>query len=381
MTCKYKKCVTVLNDDAIFCHICGKRQQPDPDAKQNTKQRGNGQGSVYFDGKGYVAVVTKYYYTDDNGKRKPKRVKKSGFKTKREAVNHLPLLSGKKDKSVSTLNDYWRIYETASLPKISKGKQDNYYHAKKRLEELFFVPINTLTIEDLQSVINKKTDSHYPARDMKTVLSHLYKRAIAQQDVSINLSNYIELPATEEAEQIPFSKAEQKALWKLYSENDDFVHFILLMIYTGMMPGELLKMYKGWIDLQNQRIIGGGIKTKKRKETPIILPDIIIPVLEKIMKLSSTDKLVNVSAKTFYKKYYECLERAAYKDEKGDMITCRPLRPYSCRHTTGTALGTSEIPVAVMQKIMRHSKITTTQRYIHVDTDIMLNAVNKVQTK
>jgi len=35
-----------------------------------------------------------------------------------------------------------------------------------------------------------------------------------------------------------------------------------------------------------QKIIGSGKKTKKRKETPIILRDIVIPVLERILEIS-----------------------------------------------------------------------------------------------
>lgn len=361
-----KKC-KINTPDAPYCSQCGTRQLPEP--KKRTR-RGNGTGSVFFvEGKGYVAVVTKYYYTDEKGKRKPKRISKTGFKTKRDAVNYLSTLSDKKEKGVSSLSDYWRVYESASLPKISKGKQENYYIAKRKLEDIFHIPIDTITIEGLQTIIDKKAKSYYPARDMKTVLSHLYKRAVAQSDISVNLATFIELPTLYEAEQIPFNKDEQSALWEMFAKGDDFVSYILLMIYTGMMPGELMKLQKSMIHLEKQQILGVGIKTKKRKEVPIILPDIIIPVIEKLLSSNVNEKILPISEKTFYKKYYECLERAG----------CRKLRPYSCRHTTGTALGTSDIPLPIVKEIMRHSKITSTQKYIHPDTKTMLESVNKVQ--
>lgn len=52
--------------------------------------------------------------------------------------------------------------------------------------------------------------------------------------------------------------------------------------------------------------------------------------------------------------------------------------PYSCRHTTATVLADIEYNVTVIKEIMRHSKIETTQRYIHKTTAPMLDAVNKI---
>ena len=56
---------------------------------------------------------------------------------------------------------------------------------------------------------------------------------------------------------------------------------------------------------------------------------------------------------------------------------CRPLTPYACRHTTASALTLQDIPPSVIQEVMRHTKFTTTQRYIHIGVAPMLDAVNK----
>lgn len=57
------------------------------------------------------------------------------------------------------------------------------------------------------------------------------------------------------------------------------------------------------------------------------------------------------------------------------------LTPYSCRHSTATALALDDIAPSVIQKVMRHAKFTTTQQYIHVDVAPMLDAVNKMADK
>lgn len=56
----------------------------------------------------------------------------------------------------------------------------------------------------------------------------------------------------------------------------------------------------------------------------------------------------------------------------------RDLPPYSCRHSTATALAMQNIAPSIIQKVMRHAKFSTTQSYIHVDVSPMLEAVNRL---
>ncbi len=79
------------------------------------------------------------------------------------------------------------------------------------------------------------------------------------------------------------------------------------------------------------------------------------------------EKLIRINKDNFYEVYYKTLERAG----------CRRLTPYSCRHTAATTLALENIPPSVLQKIMRHAKLSTTEKYIHVSIDPMLEAVNK----
>jgi len=216
-------------------------------------------------------------------------------------------------------------------------------------------------------------DSHaktfYPARDIKDLLSKLYQLAMPDQFVQINLAEYIELPELNEKEREPFSADAITKLWNDYLVGNWWTGYILLMIYTGMMPGELMCGLKSQIDWKSKQIRGAGIKTKERKAAPIVLADVIIPVLADLCEHTPGDKLICINKDNFYERYYETLQRAG----------CKRLTPYSCRHTTATELALENISVSVLQKIMRHAKITTTQRYIHVSIDPMLEAVNRMR--
>lgn len=139
------------------------------------------------------------------------------------------------------------------------------------------------------------------------------------------------------------------------------------MIYTGMMPGELAKFTSDMVNWDKGEILGCGLKTKKRKQTPIVFPAMLEPVLRHLIDSSEGAKyVVGMNRWTFYDEYHGALKKAGVRD----------LPPYSCRHTTATALAVGNIAPSVIQEVMRHTKFSTTQRYIHPDRQAALDTVN-----
>ena len=87
---KCRKCRADLPPRAKFCPTCGAKQ----DATQNTKNRGNGQGSVYKLKNGtWIAIKTLGYTVDDAGKMHRQTCSKGGFRTKKEALAARPTLT------------------------------------------------------------------------------------------------------------------------------------------------------------------------------------------------------------------------------------------------------------------------------------------------
>jgi site-specific recombinase XerD len=50
--------------------------------------------------------------------------------------------------------------------------------------------------------------------------------------------------------------------------------------------------------------------------------------------------------------------------------------PHKCRHTFGTEILESGKNIRAVQEMLGHSKVSTTQKYTHVDIEKMRNAVN-----
>jgi integrase len=362
------KCYAELPDGSQFCNVCGKKQTVGQ-KRRSTSSRPNGTGSVYRRGKTWECAVTLGYVIDDNGKRRAVRPTKGGFKTKKEAMEYIPTLRNAPVRKVPNLSELYELYKASKkYQKLGASRKEKYDIAWKKLEKLWFCKIDELTTFDLQNAVDSNADTYYPARDLKDLLSKLYQTAMPDEFVKTNLSDYIELPDLNAKEQKPFHADEIAKLWTDYTGGNWWTGYILLMIYTGMMPGELLDARKAHIDWEGKQIVGAGKKTAKRRESPIVLADMILPVLADLCEHTTGDKLIRINKDKFYGTYYEVLERAG----------CRRLPPYSCRHTAATELALENIPISVIQKIMRHARYSTTEKYIHVSIDPMLEAVNKL---
>jgi integrase len=369
------KCSREIPDDAAFCPYCGKRvpqaAAEKPDYRRHV--RGNGSGYAYRRGKTWTAVYTYGWDKTDPAHQKQLRSTKGGFKKKADALAYCLTLKaqGVRQKAPNLLH-YWNLYEAGELEKLSKSKQTAYKIAWGKLASIQYRPVDALTIKDLRDIVALKAPTYYPARDMKTVLMHLFRLAAADRYAQKELPEFIILPELNEKERKPFTSEEQAALWRIYDNGDRRAALPLIMIYTGMMPGEMQALKCDMVDVDAQRITGAGLKTKVRRESPIYLPDTIIPVI--IGEIAaSTSKVGYVwphMEDKFYENYYAALEAAH----------CRRLEPYSCRHTTATALAITEgIAPQTIRKVMRWSTTKMLDKYAHPDDADAMEAVNHLR--
>lgn len=364
-----KKCKKSIPDGALFCPWCGMRQE----RQKGVKKRGNGSGYAYKRGDTWTVRVRRYISvpSNDGGLPTTKIIEqtKGGFPTKKEALAYGQTLLGKAPKKEKTLTDYWELYERNKLQKLSDGKQTNYKKAFERMRAVAMRDISTLTIADLQAVVDSTAETFYPARDIKTVFSALFRMAAADGNANKDLPSFIVLPELKEQGRDAFTPQEIQSIHTLWEKGDTMAGYILVMIGTGMMPGELLKLEKHMIHLDQAQIIGAGLKTRQRKTQSIVLPPLVVSILSALIEQAPKEKLLSgYYYEKFAAQYYATLATAG----------CRKLPPYSCRHSTATYMAQNpNIPPAVISRVMRHSA-RMTERYTHIDDEPALLAAQKM---
>ena len=369
------KCKQEVVQGAIFCPWCGKKLTATKKAR--SKSRGNGTGCAYYSGKyryWIAQVIDGYREPEDKSKPMiPIKKTKGGFKRREDALAYCQELKNGaiRPAQAPTLATYWETFKTGQYADLSASKKQAYRTAWKKLESISNAHIDQLTVHDLQAIVSEKCNSYYTTRDVRTLLISLFRIAAADGYANKDIPTFIRLPALEETEQTPFSETEQRALWKVYEDGDLRAAVPLLMIYTGMMPGEVMKLRVDQIDLEGRRIHGVGIKTKVRKQTDVVLADDIVPLVQDLIDHAQPSGYILVRDKEkWYVDYYAALEAAG----------CRRLTPYSCRHTTATALAvTKNIAPQTVRKVMRLSTARMLDRYAHPDQDDALAAVNTIK--
>ena len=377
-----KKCGAVLPETALFCPQCGRAVNYTPAARK----RGNGQGTAIKRGKTWTGFKPGYSTTDENGKKHRVRPSKGGFATKKEALAWASYNATGSDDPAPRLIDLWESWSKNDMLKLSSNKQCAYKIARRRLEPIIDRQIDGLTVDDLQETINEACSSYYTAKDCKNLLSNLYKRAMASNKnkgrVTQNLSEFIVLPALNEKEAVPLTTDEVAKLWTAYDGGNKIAGYILLMVYTGMMPGELLECKKSMVDIDALEINGAGLKTKTRKKSSIAFPPFIAPVLSDLMSMNKRAKLLPMNKDNFYDEFYKAIEAAGIDNPetigKGGKKEHR-ITPYSCRHTFGTEAVKLNLHPEVIKQMLRHSNTKTQEKYSHIGGDSLHNAVNQMQ--
>lgn len=343
--------------------------------KRRPKVRGNGQGTAIRRGHTWTAVVVVgWKLNPDPSKPKlPIYKTKGGFHTKREALAYCPtLLAGgiSPTREAPRLREYWEIYSNGDMLQISKGKQSAYRTAWKKLKPLYDIRVDAITVDLLRKTVSDACQTFDPAKDCKSLLSNLFELASADRFADRDLPSYIILPKHEEAEVQTFTPEEQEKIWKAYDNGDIRAAAHLLMIYSGMMPGEAMKLRVDQIDLENKVILRAGMKTAVRRKSAIVLADCILPVVEDLIAHARPNGYIwKQVEKAWYDNYYALLSDAG----------CRLLAPYACRHATATALAVDKnVAPQTIKKIMRWSTVKMLDRYAHPDASDALNGVNQI---
>ncbi len=136
---------------------------------------------------------------------------------------------------------------------------------------------------------------------------------------------------------------------------------VILMAETGMRVGELLGIRVADIDLHDSTI---RIRGKYGKERIVFFGPRTSAILEAYlgaMRLRARDPLIPLSYQAVYKRLKKLARRAGVDPAK--------VRPHVLRHTFATSALRKGMSLVALQRLLGHSNIRVTQRYLHLVTE------------
>lgn len=275
--------------------------------------------------------------------------------------------------SRTTFADLYEKYKKEKFSKVSKSSASGYEMAFKRsaaLHDLVFVKIRK---NHMQAVLDKTDASYGTKRKIKVLYNQLYKYAMENDLTHKDYARFVELgPDDSVSTRKPFTIDEVGILW----ENVDRMEFIdtfLIMIYTGMRPGELIEIKTKDVNLE-EGYMRGGIKNAASKNRVIPFNKKIVPIIEKWYDKDHEYLIVNHEKKQM--RYWNL-----YEEKWKPVMKQLGLkhRPHDCRHTFATLMDNAGANKLAIRRIMGHAAKDITEKvYTHKDIEELKKAVNMI---
>ena len=348
----------------------------------------NGYGSIYkVKGnrrKPWAVRITDKYEKDENGNFVQKRRVLGYFEKREEALNYLADYNQNPysiEVQTVTFNELYKKWAEVKLVEkdedhpngISKSNINGYKASYKVCGDLYGMRFVDIKTAHLQAVMDNCGKGHGTRRKLKVLFGQLYSYAIQNDVIDKNYAKFVNVGEKEDASNIhkPFTKEEIQTLWDNVNRMD-FIDTILIMIYTGLRPGELVKIENKNINI-NERYMRGGVKTSAGKDRVIPINKKILPLIEKRM---SNYKYLILNYENKQMSYFN------YRSENFNIIM-EQLKmdhlPHDGRHTFATLMDSAGANKLCIKRIMGHaSKDITDKVYTHKDIKELIQNVDLI---
>lgn len=334
---------------------------------------------------------------------KKKQICIGTFATREEALNALSLYSLKKSNSISneearniapnlfdriqektkkrvpTFKDIYHILDEEEFSKLSKSARDGYGSWIKHFETIYNRPIDNITLADLQYIFDNDKSKNGTQIHMKVLCSKIFEYAVIHQYIprDFDYTSYIRIAEFKQStKHYPFTMDEIK---KLKTINTSEAHLMLIYIYTGLRAGELLKINRNNIhinepcsdDGSNKLIsyIVTGSKTNAGKNRVVpIHNDIKQLVIDELLK--SDKRLIDCS--------YASLNNTVLSTVNGYLKASHTM--HDTRQTFASLCQLSNVDIYVRKKVLGHKlNDITFDIYTNASKNKLWTEINKIK--
>ena len=362
-----RKCKKEIQDGSAYCNYCGTKQE----FVRSTKRRGNGQGCVYKTRRGDWKVEVTLGYDEVDGKIKRKRATKTGFATKKEALDFIPNLR----KTTATTSEHIKFkdlyakWASFHFDRITKDTINCYKAAYKYLIPIYYMDFSTIRTEHIQSCVDSCPCGKRTKENIRALCTSIFSYAIYQLNISEkNYAKGVYINSEKKGERKMFSSEQLQTMFRMADEVPE-LKYIIVMCYTGVRLGEMLSAKTENYNKDDGYFVTGS-KTKAGRDRTITISPKILPYFSDFGKgeylFFDGDK--KVTEKRFRKDiFYPALEKAGIGVMSPD--GSRMYTPHCCRHTFATLMKNVDAPATDKQRLIGHSNFEMTAHYTHTDVE------------
>lgn len=290
---------------------------------------------------------------------------------------------------------YQKTKQTKAFRDLTHKTKIRYDSAFEKFEPIHSLNITEITYTDLQEIIDQmEEEGYYKTIDgtyqhheyskgtlkyLKFVVNKIYTTAIRNNIQVTNLAPTLELGGVAigtKRQKTIFTKDEINIMISKIDKVPNIRH-ILVMIFTGMRPGEYRELQRSNINFDTNTISNFGIKTEAGKNRKIFIHPKIRNILMDLTIESKSGYILEYADKSLSsdKIFYDNIYYPALKDTGIERKI-----PYTCRYTFATIAHNSGVDDKALQKLMGHTDFNiTANSYIQDMDDFIYAELQKIQ--
>ena len=346
-----------------------------------------------------------------------KKLRKSFYgKTSKDAIDKYKEWLKNSDnvpiEKVSTVGEWadkWlKIYKEGNISYITYSDYAGYIknHIKPKLGSLKLEQVRPAHINQFFRGLTKTNKKGEPLpgtklsdsaqRKIKILLDNIFDSAIENRFCKTNPAQNIKLEKKPQKEVEIFKQSEIDAILNYVPVHKDGT-YIAILLYSGLRIGELLALQ--WTDVDTTKgiitvrralkhtkdgdVVGDTTKGKRIRQVPISgeikelinsLPRTSIFVVPR----ENGENHTHSSFNTIYNGFFNDLNANLAKENPESHQVIPLLSAHKCRHSFATYSAKAGIPLSILQKMLGHAQIGTTQIYINIDTSDLTSNISKL---
>lgn len=356
--------------------------QEKPRKKKKKFRLPNGIGSVHKIGDGknrrnpWRARVPSHVEIDhENGRAVQKYITVGYYATEIDAIE--ALMNYRKnpytlEAATCTFEDVFQMWKAKKYPEISKSGQNGYNSAFKNSEPLHKMKMRDIRAIHMETIMQTIEGKYQVQTRLKTFWGQLFKYAMEHDIIQKNYSEFVKTRDKDEGTKRTAIPPEARAkLWEAIDAGNLDAQLVMLYIYTGMRPSELLEVRKENVDLE-ARIMIGGMKTEAGTNRRIPIHRSVLPFVERLMETPGPTLISGKDGSALtYRQYVDY-----HWNPLMEKLGMKEYTPHYTRHTCATMLREAGVADDLRKLILGHKSQDITDRYTHHPDAMLLEAID-----